>query len=156
MVAFSPDGATLASYDYDTTLRLWAIETGAQLGIVDDRVDDPQSLLSEHNISFTMLQTETDHRISPYDQNEKKDWITKDGINILWLPKERRSYVFAAYGGHLALGLGSGKVLFFEFDPSVAPLENYVSRKRCRNASDAKRHRTQGGIEDDNRRLAIR
>ena len=37
-MVFSPDGQTLASGSYDETIRIWDVETGECLRVIDERV----------------------------------------------------------------------------------------------------------------------
>ena len=43
-LSFSPDGATLASGSYDTTIRIWDVETGEELKTLSGHTDWVNSL----------------------------------------------------------------------------------------------------------------
>jgi len=44
------------------------------------------------------------------------EWVTRDGQNLLWLPKEYRTRCLAFLHNKVVLGQPSGQVTFLEFD----------------------------------------
>ncbi|KAF6805919.1 nacht and wd domain protein [Colletotrichum musicola] len=54
-------------------------------------------------------------RIPGFSVQTDAAWIKKNGKNILWLPPDYRTYVFANRGQSMALGLESGRILFLRF-----------------------------------------
>jgi hypothetical protein len=61
-------------------------------------------------------------RVIPCQKNNrhltfvKDQWVIQGTRNFLWLPSDYRATRVAVYGSMLALGHGSGRVSFFEFD----------------------------------------
>ena len=101
-VAFSPDGAKVASGSDDRTVRVWDVATGQV-----DRTLEGHS----HCVTSVAFSSEgsASHRI--YSIDESGLWVTQNQSRILWLPFDFRPEVVATKGGSLAIGTRAGLVL---------------------------------------------
>ena len=124
-VVFSHNGKLLASASWDKTVRLWNLATGAALQMVE--VD-----VSLHCISFSRdgqyLETDRGLLSLPSSSNPsppqvlplrqifvERDWITRDGEKLLWLPSNYKVRSLALHNNTLAMGHASGEITFIEF-----------------------------------------
>jgi len=106
-VVFSPDGQLLPSASFDNTVRLWDIKTGTIVRQIEHGYNGSLSFSqdgSQLEIDGRLLQTLTSSlEVSPYMQgfanasyaiDVKREWVTYEGYNILWLPLNRRPGVY--------------------------------------------------------------
>jgi len=114
-VAFSHDSKLLASASDDEIVRLWDPATGAALQTLE--VD-----VSLHSISFSRdASLQSSSNLSPprvpssYQILAERDWITRDGENLLWLPFNYKVSCSTLHDNMLAVGHASGEVTFIEF-----------------------------------------
>ncbi|KZL75752.1 beta transducin-like protein HET-D2Y [Colletotrichum tofieldiae] len=132
-VAFSSDNTQLASASRDKTIQVWDIK-GQHLQTFDTDGDPGDISLSETGLelytdigSFDLRRSAlgttslplTDGTKIPcsnsYAVSNDKMWITRNSVNLLWLPPEYRPTVSAVMGSSLAIGCGTGQVLVLRF-----------------------------------------
>jgi hypothetical protein len=127
-VAFSHDGLGLVSASEKGTLRFWDTRKGEckqtlQVGMAITKLyftADGQYLQTNKGLlplgadAFIMVPNQAQ---SPGKFLVKKDWITQDGENLVWLPRDYRATCWASHNDLLVLGHESGQVTFLEFNP---------------------------------------
>ncbi len=126
-VAYSPDGQLLAAASYET-VWLWHATTGKALQQIKQDCYAHQFGFSSNgqcldtdrgtirlSSSLITAQSSVPNRFG--DIRLKRDWITCNGRNLLWLPPEYRGDFFNFKGNLVALPHSSGRVHFIEFSP---------------------------------------
>lgn len=134
-ITFLPEGKSLAAV-YETGLILvWDLATGACLQEFrhEDSLRVNPALISI--LRYTSIKDLPDgrflcfpHTINPFQTNRKfpkhnsllieGQWITMDGKDLLWLPREYRSNAVVIHGNMVAIGHKSG-VTFIRFNSSA-------------------------------------
>jgi WD40 repeat protein len=131
-VAFSYDGRRLASSSADCTVWIWDARTGAlpqeleismALGELSFSPDECSFITNFGSIdlgqSFSLSIRTT--KWSGYCVDIiNKSWITWNGNNVLWLPREYRPFCSTVKDQTIVLGLASGQVLFIKYKPDVS------------------------------------
>jgi hypothetical protein len=131
----SPDGSRLAASSHKTA-RIWDPATGqtisSPVGFTSSLEFDKDDL----NLLKTNFGTYEIGSIGPlahmlansilppkqhgYNLSEGRTWVTYNGLKLLWLPTEYCPYSennFARYASILAIGCGSGHVIFLALTP---------------------------------------
>ncbi|KAK1987242.1 WD40-repeat-containing domain protein [Colletotrichum cereale] len=134
--AFSPTNTQLASASLDKTIKIWdgatdqclqTIKTysvvagiyfstsGAQL-YTNTEVIDLESLCTTSTMQQQprTVAAETPRSYS-YEISADGVWITRNSVDLLWLPPDYRSRIWAVAGSTVAIGCETGRVLLFRF-----------------------------------------
>lgn len=130
-VAFSPDGSTVASGSWDTTIKLWDARSGTEQATlqVDSVVDelrfsiDGSQLFTDRGVldissDFAFLSRGASP--SPPGVYVREQWIVYGTERLLWLPQEYRHSQVAVRQNVVVLGCQSGRISFLEFDLKFA------------------------------------
>jgi WD40 repeat protein len=125
-VAFSSNGALLASGSWDQTIRLWDTQTGRTLKRLEN-IPTPATICFA-NSNMTLITDKgifnsgngnslNPNNIEAYKDNTisvSRDWIRRENQNLLWLPHEYRG-ITTLNGNKLTIGASSGLVSIFQF-----------------------------------------
>lgn len=132
-IAFSPDSRYIASGSFDNTVKLWDLGTGAciatlEVGIITKKlVFDPTSshLYTDvgnfpPEISGTVGTSKNAAALQQlglkgYGISADGCWITCDGLNTLWLPKDYRPIVSDVSQRTILVGCSTGRVWSMEY-----------------------------------------
>ncbi|WYZ36192.1 hypothetical protein EsH8_XI_000075 [Colletotrichum jinshuiense] len=135
-VAFSGDCMRLASASYDGIVNVWNGATGQCLQTIDiGRSLDYISFSKDGLQLYTKIgaidleRTSTISTTGPplptnaietphfhgYAISPNGVWITRDSVNLLWLPPEYRQAVSTVVGSTVAIGCASGQLLILRF-----------------------------------------
>ncbi|CEJ90347.1 hypothetical protein VHEMI06138 [[Torrubiella] hemipterigena] len=113
LVIFSDDGSKVVSDSEDANIKIWDAATGTCLQTIPGQNDwvFSVSFLRERYRSIIRIDSEEPES----DYCEIIDgWITKNGRNMLWLPTEYRTQVYAAEKACIALVSLSGWIMMVE------------------------------------------
>ena len=144
-VAYASDDCRLASTASDRTVRVWDTSTHACLQVFDIGVSLESIVfgvgdrylraatgridLGDHRHTATAVADAGDQEAPGLPKwqhdfaiSEDRCWITDKGENLLWLPREYRPLSIAVNdtNDRICIGCRSGRVVFFDFTPSVA------------------------------------
>ncbi|RKL08734.1 Vegetative incompatibility protein HET-E-1 [Fusarium oxysporum] len=130
-LAFSSDGLRLASASGEDSVQLWDAINGAckrtiKIGMAITKLyfaADGQYLQTDKGL----LLFNADHPfiIIPYQEQSpreilvKKDWVSLNAENILWLPRDYRATCWTSHDDLLVVGHDSGQVTFLELNSSL-------------------------------------
>jgi WD40 repeat protein len=117
-VAFSPDSKQVVSRSYDMTVRLWDTATRKQVLPTLEGHTGGVTLVAFSPDSKQVV-SGSDNQMLPRTLVVSNDWVMEGGVNILWLPSEYRTTVFAISHGFVVLAQYSGRISFFEFIQSL-------------------------------------
>jgi hypothetical protein len=128
-VAISPNAQLIAAAGRGRTVRLWNAHTYDELHAFEDLPDlrslsfSPDGAYIETSIGAVPIPPShlagmTTVRLANATPLlcVRDQWLTCDSKRLLWLPYEYKSDAVATTGNTIALGLGSGEVIFLAFD----------------------------------------
>ena len=132
-VAFSPDGQVVASGSDDNTVRLWNVETGKIIQIIEGRPPHELSFIFDSscfNVSPKKVSTRVflsnisspqQLRTNLYSIDATSQWVLLAGRKVLWIPSGRRPGVFAVRNNRIVIGSDSGRMTFLAFKAGTGP-----------------------------------
>ena len=113
-VAFSPDGILVASGGDDTTVRLWNVETGENVAVLEGHGDPVESVV--FSTDGTLLASVADLAVNLWDPGSRAKVATLQGegrgVNTLAFSPDRTT---------LAAGTGDGRIDLFDVSEWLQP-----------------------------------
>ncbi|KAJ6087074.1 hypothetical protein N7467_005988 [Penicillium canescens] len=119
---WSTDGSQLASMDEWRIITLWDVNTGKRIADFDegspscDGLEGARSSGSTFRVESGVIvpdYTSQSRRGKGY--GSRRDWITYEGADLLWIPPEFQAQEWSISDNMVAIGCASGRVLMFEF-----------------------------------------
>jgi hypothetical protein len=119
-IRFSDDGTGITLFDtMGEGSRSWEMVPRVESALDDDSVEVYYDKLP---IRFILREHPFQHpSLALYKYDGGSEWITdQHNQRVLWLPTDLRGYLSWCQGSQVAIGLGSGRVFWFDFGlPSI-------------------------------------
>ncbi|KAL7933671.1 Pfs, NACHT and WD domain protein [Trichoderma chlorosporum] len=125
-VAFTHDPSVLVGANSDNTIQLLRTDTGECVhkfyihssGYISFMSLTADGLHLTTNVgTFTLAEDEINFRADGYGFSKDRSWVTRNGINVLWLPAGHRPISNAVDKLTIAAGCTSGEVWIMKFLP---------------------------------------
>ena len=115
-VAFSPDGATLASGSWDKTVKLWNVATQTEIATLAGHTNSVRSVAFSPD-GTTLASGSYDNTVKLWNVETRQNIATLTG-HTFWV----ESVAFSPDGTMLASGSDDGTALLWDMSPYITPV----------------------------------